>query len=279
MNRILFKIVMGVTILFSSLSAEITQKQLDDYMEVSIGKGMLKYLVDDAFLKVLSLYDVDAATIPSENLKEIRRELYGDKYVNQYTKGLKKLSPLAYNEIMLFYRTAIGKKYKEAFIHNFDLSRIKSREMIIRNLSESSKYPLSDRKVNLIDKISQALSTTKVHTELSIKFEIYKKNILPKKLGMPKKNIVSLSDIKKKERWPQDKMEEHQRITDMFWFKDFTEKELEQVLEYATTEAAKIEYRAVIIGMISYYAVFIDELMKDKAQEIEAMMKKQKMTK
>ena len=254
MKNILYKILLA-TILFSSVSAEISQNQVDEYMKVSMGGALLKYLQNKLFYIALDTYKIDING--SKKISRLIKEnLNSEEYVTLFTKDIKEnLESYEYDEIMTFYKTDIGKKYAHAIEKNFIFHKHKLDIQIHEEFNEFIKQsPFSETKQILIDEIAKELHTFKIGLKLSEEFEYARQKEL---------HLIDKTDnyvIKKRTTKSYNNAKKWDKEVAMIQFKDFTENELNKVLCYASTKVAKKEYLLTAKGDNAYSIKVIHDM-------------------
>ena len=259
----MYKLIIILIILFSThATADITQKELDDYMAVSRGGAYFEYFQEKILYTCLEKYDLDLELTPSSVLKSIRKELNNKKYIAQYTKKFKKLDTDTYYHIMKFYGTMVGKKYAEMTKKVTDVQKYKTRAHALESFRLSQeKSPYSIQKIELIHQVMKKLDTVALFMEYSIEMAIYKHYTLPMKYGTSDTKVKLPNEIREMAHNIQKTYIMHQELTDMILFQDFTEEELEEILKYASSNAGKLEYRLLVTGIFPYYSSIMNDIM------------------
>ncbi len=263
MKNILYKILLA-TILFSSVSAEISQNQVDEYMKVSRSGSFLQYLQDDMFYRIVDIYKVDLNNTSNEVVNRIKMELNSPTYVKKYTDKFKALSASEYATMIAFYHTPTGKKYAKIIEKDFKVDENSSRAALIASFKKFLvKHPFSEEKKVLIEQIMKTLNIVDINIKTSEEFEIYIRHILPIKYKIYCNKIKSVVAIKKNIKESYNYMKSWEEETNMIYFKDFSEEELKEVLEYTETNIAKVEYRLMMEARNSYYEEVMNDIMED----------------
>ncbi|MCF6245633.1 MAG: hypothetical protein L3J43_11445 [Sulfurovum sp.] len=261
MKHILYKILL-VTLLFSSISADISQSQVDEYMKVSRTGAFLQYLQDAMFYQIVRIYKLDLNNTSNEVLDLIKNKLNSQAYVGQYTEKFKLLDSSQYNKMMSFYYTPTGKKYAKVIEKDFKLDKNSSRATLSASFKKFLlKNPFTEEKKMLIRKITQNLNVVAIFIKTMEELNIYKKYTLPLKYNID--SIKSIEVIKKEIKKNYALNREHEEETNMIYFKDFSEEELKEILDYTATDIAKLEYRLMMEARNSYYKEVMSDIMKD----------------
>jgi len=259
MYHLVYKIVL-VTFFLTNVSAEITQAQLDKYMEVSRSGAFLKYLENKMFYIALNIYDVNES---KTQIKLIKNNINNVYYRSLYTEQLKEnLNNNEYIEIMKFYNTDVGKKYAHSTEKNFIFKKKKMDVEIHQDFkSFLEKFPFSENKKILINQIRNALHTLDISIRSSEKQEIYRKHTFPLKNNQSNDAVESIASIKARTVKSYQKMKQWDEEVSMIFFKDFTENELEEVLDYTSTEVAQKEYKLMVEGSNVYKIKILEDML------------------
>ncbi len=261
MKKILYNVVLA-TLIISNCIAELNQNQIDAYMQNSRSGSLLKYLQDDMFYWIVRMYKIDLNSASKEMIHRIKKELNTPKYVKKYTDKFKTIDTSGYETMMLFYNTPTGKKYAKVMEKDFKLDQNSSRAALVANYQKFlAKHPFGEEKKALIRQIMETLNTVDIAIKTTEAFEIFKKNTLPLKFKIL--NFKSKEAIKKEIKESYSHMRALQTQTDMIYFKDFSEEELEEVLEYTKTNIAKAEYRLMAEAGNAYYRGVMNDIMED----------------
>jgi len=239
MNRII-KLFTIIHILSNILYADITKEKIYQYLDVSAG-GVI---FSSYHFGLLNKFNY---TPNKEDNK---------KYLNSYFDGL---DLFYYNDMITFYNTKVGKKYRKV-INNmndeyliYDMAK-NPKEMF--NILHIKKNKCTKNRKKLIDDIENNLNFMKIRLSFYIKTMYQINHFLTKDR---KKSIDALNVIVDKKK--TDFLEYH-KIVSCDAYKDFLIEELEELAKYSSSAAAKHEVILTNEGFSRYIKLFIPDLMK-----------------
>lgn len=262
MKYILYSLLL-VTLLVSDVSAKITEKQLDRYMSVSRGGAQLKYMQNKSFYNIVDIYDLDLNNTTDPRGNGILDKLNDEEYVNLYTKEIKiKLNPKEYKKIMSFYTTKVGKKYANTLIKKFIFKEKKTDIKIHENFRKIIKVsPYSIVKKEFIYAIMNELDVLKIGMKSSEELEKNRQQFLS---NIDSKNMIDTPTkvIKERSKKSYAFMKKWFVEVNMIYFQNFTEDELESVLQYVSS-VGKIEYNLIVAGVNPYYIGVLKDIFNE----------------
>jgi len=268
-NKFLLKVILLLSLVTPKLFADITQAQLDEYMKVSRAGQVLKF-----YQKVLSQNTIDMLIIENTTDRESAKveilELLNDsesmEYFNRY---FKKLDNNTYNKIMDFYNSKVGIKSERITSLYFNSNEIipeldkifkkcknPKKDDCFKYLDISKINSLSESKKVLLEKVFKEFDAVKIKRD-------FRRILYISMNGVFKKNYQYSNEfIEKHSTLGNVKYDEtSQNITFMF-FKDFTEKELEEIISYGLSDASKKEYKLIEDAIVAYTNEYITYTIK-----------------
>ena len=260
MNKIIS--LVGIFSLTASTSlADITQKQLDTYLDVSGGKVMLENMQTQMSDMVDMQVKASGKDINPKVVISITEALSSDKNMEKFTKGFKALDLNLYNNIISFYATNVGKKLSET-AKSSDVATME-REMIAFVQSQKEK-PFTDKKTKLIENITNATNSVEMQIKMIESMMSSVDDALPEEAKIPKeqKNMM-MSQMR-------PMMEQQIKMSMKFTYKDYSEQELEKVLAYMTSKAGKEEVKILMNGLNEYIKSAMSDMMNSLMMELKA---------
>lgn len=260
----LFLIILSLA--YSNLFADISAKQIDEYLKISRGGQVLHF-----YQKILSRGI-------SNSIKVNNRELAMQKifdasrhkgFVQQFIKGFIELDENTYNEIMHFYQTEEGMKSVNATIDFSAFDNNKTELQIIRKKCKNFlredcfKYidlmewdTFSKKKKKLINQVFESFDTIK------IKRDLRRQSLLMMNLVYKKPYQYSHEFIEEYATYNDPNYHQTTSNITYLFFKDFTEDELEKIVDFALSKASQKEYFLIEEGIKLYTYTFIQAMMQ-----------------
>ena len=261
MKNILYKILL-ITLIGTNICAKINEEQVDKYMKFSEAEELLKYLQNDMLYRLINIYNLDLNNTSSEIIHSIKDELNSSIYVKKYTETFKDYEPSEYETMASFYNTKSGKKYAQNIKKYFNLEKNSSKiELYDKFKIFLAKHPFSEEKKIIVQKITQNLNIVTIFINIIEGFNIYREYALPTKYNIHSISYMKLMKKELQKNYNLNKSWEEE--TDMIYFKDFSEQELKEILEYTKTHTANVEYRLILKAINAYYKAVINDIMED----------------
>lgn len=258
------KIVSLIAILSVSSSmafAEITQKQLDKYLDVSGAGVMLENMQSQMSDMVDMQMKATGKDIDPKAAVTITEALSSDKNMAKFTKGFKALDVKLYNDIISFYASEVGKKSSDT-AKSMDVATMQKDMM--QFMKSQKENPFSAKKRDLITKITKATNAVEMQVKMMENMISAMNDSLPKEAQMPKEQRETMMSQMKS-------MTEQQVAMSMdFTYRDYTEKELTEILTHAESKAGKTEAKILLNGLGEYGKSVMTDMMKSLMMELKA---------
>ena len=246
----IINILLFIGVIHTSIFAETTKEDVDKYINVSRGGVIVKNTFLLRYKTYFSkLYNIDIKKANKKLIKEYKSFIFNSKYEDVFYKEFSKMDDNSYYEIMAFYKTKLGKKYTKSFKKLYEMD---IRKELMISIIEKKGQLLLPKKRKLVSKINKALySKLNIDLEKDIFVDGDSKAI--KKYVLPSKDNQHIS-IKKKKFIIAEYFEVFSELA----YKDFSDEELSQILEYAKT------YGKIEMGVLHHaLKVSIDALEQD----------------
>jgi len=240
--------------------AEVTREDVDRYLEVSRGGEIFKDRLTSRYYQYFSsMYGYNIKQADKKTIKEYQDFVFNAKYEEIFYKTFEEMDDNTYYEIMAFYKTDLGKKYTQAFkkLYKMDIQK----EIIISIVREKEKKILPKRR-KLVTAINDILYG-KLYIDLGDDMftidsskEYAGQKILDKNISSDKMKMV---------------LYEFYQVFNELAYKDFSDAELFDILEYAKTYG-KIEISSIYNALQLSREKFLQDLekfIKNKDKKIE----------
>lgn len=257
-------LVTVISVCASMAFAELTQKQLNKYMDVSGSNVMLEnmqsQMSDMIDMQMKSL----GKNIGAKDAIKVTEALTSDKNIGKITAGLKNMDVKIYKDIISFYASKVGKKSSD-IAKSMDITTMeKDMAEFVKSQKEN---PFSAKKTELISKILKVTNSVDLQIKMVegmlLSVDEVMESVLPKSELMPKKEKeIMMSQMK-------SMMKEQIETSINFTYKDFTEKELSELLTYAKSKAGKVEMDIVMNGMVEYAKSAMKDAMNSLMMELK----------
>lgn len=251
MHKII-NILFFISLLNTSIVANITEEKVKEYLHVSRGKILIKLMFTSAYKTYFPIiYGKDIKSSNEDMIKQYTKFIFNPKYEDDLLEILRQLDEKTYSGIMAFYETKVGKKYTQAFerLYTNDLD-----EQLLIFLKQPKKQPFSKNKIKLILEINKALNYITLQVNLKkVSFISYTMK------GIKKDKITSIEKVDSIVKKYKNKLKENLGIIRLMTYKNFNEEELSQVLKYAQTYG-KIEMEFVFRALTLYIQNFYKDL-------------------
>jgi hypothetical protein len=213
----IINILFFIAVLQTSLFANTTKEDVDEYLNICRGQGLIKDAYMFKYKKYFPIiYGIDIKNADQHMIEKYDALMLNPKYRDDFYNILRQLDDNSYFEIMAFYKTKLGKKYAQAFNKLYDDGTAKSLSIY---LQQKSNVPLLEGRRKLVTEINNALNYSNLHKDFkTISFNM-NKNKIPLTLIEDKKYNVIFT--------------EYFEILSEFAYKNFSDEELSQVLIYA----------------------------------------------
>ena len=240
----IINILLFIGLLNTSIFAETTKEDVDKYLEISRGKTIIKYSFLLRYEECFSImYGKDIKKADKRAIKKYKAFIFNSKYEDIFYKAFSQLDDTSYYEIMAFYNTKLGKKYAQAFQEVYEMDISKELTTLIR---EKKDNIVLSKKRKLVTEINKALYS-RYYTNIE-------KNIFLKSHGGIKVENYTGST----KRIPQNILDEYFEVFSEIAYRDFSDEELLQVLQYAKT------YGKIEMGILHHaLKLNIDAFKKD----------------
>lgn len=243
------------------LYAEITDKQVDRYMEISRAKTLLSG-AQYKIVKKYATFFTSSYLVVGRNLSNISKEkakILGRKsvksfvrtqeFVKEFRNTFKKIDSDVYKDIVAFYMTDTGKKLVKAGIPIKNLIITKeSLEYVNRVRNTVVSY----KKQKLLDTIAEEFNIIELKMKL-------KKELL---MAFSKRDGSEYS----REELAQDlvniqkNFKAYNKILMHITYLDFNESELQEVLKYASSKAGKLDMKLMYEALLNYKLIIFKNL-------------------
>lgn len=222
--RKIFLTIKVLTLSITTVYADITPSQVNEYIKVSRAGQMIeldKIKTEKQFYKQLNLKKEDAKA-PIKN--EFKNFINNSERFNICQNTFLRLDNMEYIEIMNFYNTSVGKKYAKLLngIAGMSQKEIKNKYIQLKN-----NRILYDSKEDLIKNIYEAFNLTNVQM-----------NIVKKTLLLTNRTMTKDHRIKAKKN-----IEANHPIVQGVVYAEFSENELQNIITYARSNAGKNEIK------------------------------------
>lgn len=241
MNKVI-KLLIIINLLSNILYAELSKEKIYQYIDLSAGGVMYS----SYYFQLLNKFNYTPSMEDSE------------KYLYLY---FDKLDLLHYEDIITFYSSKVGIKYKKVIADMYDEYNLydmaKNTKEIFKILHPSKKQCTQNRQ-KIIDDIEKNLNFMEIRLSFYIK-TLYLINHFSTKKKKPIMDDLNVIIDKKK----IDFFEYH-KIFSCVAYEDFLTEELEYLAKYSTSETAKYEVTLINEGFSSFIKIFIRDLMKSR---------------
>jgi len=236
-------ILLLITVLNTLLFAKVTNEDVEKYLKISRGGTIVKYTFLFEYREYFSrINSIDIKKANKQTIKKYKSFIFNSKYEDIFFKTFSELDDTSYFEIMAFYKTKLGKKYAQTFreLYKKDIA-----VELIGLILEKNNNIVLPKKRNLVIEINKAL-----YSRYYMNIE---KNIFFKTSGG-----VMLEYVNSHKIVPQTVNDEYFEVFNELAYKDFSNEELSQILEYAKT------YGKIEMGVLHHaLKVSIDALEQD----------------
>lgn len=260
MNKIIS--LVGIFSLTASMSlADISQKQLDIYLDVSGAGVMLENMQTQMSDMVDMQVKASGEDIDPKVAISITEALSSDKNMAKFTKGFKALDLDLYNNIVSFYASKVGKKSSETAK---SMDTVTMEQDMIAFAQLQKEKPFTAKKTKLIDNITNASNAVDMQIKMIESMISSVDDALPEEAKMPKeqKNMM-MSQMR-------PMMEQQIMMSMNFTYKDYSEQELEKVLAHMTSKAGKEEVNILMNGLNEYIKSAMSDMMNSLMMELKA---------
>jgi hypothetical protein len=243
-----------ISIIFTiNIYADVKIESIKEYIDISKGGEMLRDNQYDALLKLCILSDMNISTISPKVLGVMKKATEHPKYMNKFMLEFENISEDTFNKIIKFWKTRLGKKYFESYkkILGYN-SKIKIKNLYT-NLSSTNKY--SKQKSQLIKDIYEVLNLFERKFESSYKIHHSFNSFTPKSTQYSQEEMTKFANAYKIKLMDYD-----QKFYWLIYF-DFTEKELETILEYSLSNAGQTEIKSMYDGLLAYRISIMKDIM------------------
>ncbi|CAA6798536.1 MAG: Unknown protein [uncultured Sulfurovum sp.] len=234
LKKIVIILIITNTVSFANLSKE----QLLEYYNIAWGIKIFKQIEEERYNNLFIELNIDRNITNLKKIEKMKEFAYCKDASNAFLKEIRKITNEEYSDIISFYQSDIGKKVVQAYL-KYTNSKIGT---IYQKEKEFSK-----KKYLLIESISKELNIV----ELKVQYEV--RRIMVQKFYETQQDYSDkyLQEYASKLRI---QIKEHERQQKIIIFQNFTIPELEIVLEYAKTKAAKREMKTFFHGMGKAYS-------------------------
>ena len=259
MKFFLLKVILLLSLVTPKLFADITQAQLDEYMKVSRGGQVLDYYKRKIFKESSHIGEVKDRT---QVINRLEVMLKNEEILEKFNKNFINLNKTTYYEMMKFYNTKVGRKSVN-ITANFSMLNKKEMETVfkkckINHTKDCLKHidltlfnTLPKSKKELLKNIAQEFDVIKIKRNFS------KQSLLSMNLVYKKEYQYSNEFIKRYSTFNDPDYNETTSKISYLFFKDFSEDELEKIVDYALSDAGQQEYKLIEAGITAYTNEFI----------------------
>ena len=251
MSKLLL-IFLFVTLNINPVFANITEKQLQDYMDYSLGGIILKSHHQELYKKFISPDD------NSKNTLKFKKIINNTKHFDAFKNVFKSMNVLSYNKIMEFYITDIGRRYIEG------RNKIETYGSRAKIRNEFKKLHIPEEKKVLIESIIKEFNLIELKMKYAIKYFYIYNNGLPKNMQKSKEELRKDIEIYRLH------MEKYQNTISGLMYSDFTEEELRSVLAYAKTKEGKIEIKLIYKAATKYMESIMTKILKELTEMLQS---------
>ena len=225
--------------------ADITKEEADKFLEGSRAEQLIEPRMPSQNSNLLTkICSIKLDRLSKTLIKQYKNFLSSPKYIDDFLKVIMTIDRKDYTEIKAFYDTALGKKYGASFgVLKSDDALKKILLFYIKKIkSPPSKQQalLNKRKRELIREINRVTNIDKYRLDLIGHF-----------IEGAKEQKIALFYNELKTLLKVSKGSESLVILDEYIYRDFTEVELLEILEYAK-EYGKIEMELVLTAISQY---------------------------
>jgi len=262
-SKFLLKVILLLSLVTPKLFADITQAQLAEYIKVSRGGQVLAYYKRNIVKEFSHLVEVKHR---SQVINRLEVMLKNEEILENFNRNFIDLNKTSYHEMLKFYDTKEGRKSVH-ITANFSMLNKKEMEVIFQkckinrtkeclkniDLTLFNAFPKS--KKILLKKIAQEFDVIK------IKRNFTKQSLLSMNLVYKKKYQYSREFIETYSTFNDPDYNETTSKISYLFFKDFSEDELEKIVDYALSDAGQQEYKLIEEGITAYTNEFIKRIL------------------
>jgi hypothetical protein len=223
--------------------ADITTSQVKDYMSASGTDSMLEMLQTQIGTGLQQKASMSGSKIPDEILTDMTNIMSSKKNIALFTSDLINLEEDDYKEIMSFYKSAIGKKVADQTKH-IDMAKMQ------KELPEFMKKKISPQREELIEKLMEASLSEEMQEEMMETTMEITIDAMP--VEMQDKFRIEM-DKQLSEMQPM--LKEQLKQTSAYTYKDYSDKEIKELIEHYKLPSAKAELQSIINGSSKYMKV------------------------
>ena len=250
-------VVLMVTVSF----ADISEKQVDAYLEVSGAKIMFDNLQQQIGDMVDQQAQQSGEKVDPMALVAVKDVMTRDENFAKFTAHIKTLDENDYKNIMAYYATELGKKSAK-IAENSDIETMeKELPAFMTKLQEN---PPSEKRMNLIKDIVDAMDMDELQKNMLREMFVSVNKFVPAKQQMPS------DDIDKMVESFTPLLEQQVQISTLFSYKDFSDKELEEVLNYTKTKSGKAEADVIFAGLVDYMKAVMSQMFQELLDQEKA---------
>ena len=257
MKRKLFSLI-AIATLTTTAWADISTKQLEAYMKKSGADVVLKKAQEQVVTGMQMKAKMRGSEIPKELLTKVKNVVSKKENLAKFTQGIKSLDEKDYNKIMKFYNTKLGQKNAE-LVRNMDIQSMRTE------IAEFSKKALPKERELLISKLIELTMSEKKSEKMARVVMQSTLEALPKEIQerMKEKMDAQLAQMK-------PMMKQQVKASTIYTYKDYSNKEIQSLIDYYKTAFGQAETTAMIKGSTEY----IKSIMSEMIQEMMKMKQK-----
>jgi len=251
----------SLLLIMTTAFADINEKQINAYLEASGAKVMFDNLQQQIGDMVEQQSQQTDEKIDPMSLVTIRDVMTRDENFAKFTSHIKRLDASDYKNIMAYYATELGKKSAKV-AENSDMEAMeKELPAFMAKLKEN---PPSEKRMNLIKVIVEVMNMDELQTKMLKEMFASMNEAMPSKMKMPEEEIEKL--VKSLEPMLDQQIE----VSTLFSYRDFSDKELEEIGNYAKTKSGKAEMNILFSGLIDYMSAVMGQMFQELLNQEKA---------
>ena len=211
------------SLITTSLFAKADIKLVEEYLKVSGAKEIIFALpqqIERGYLKNIKDERLKTINIKSSFDAKSAINYVKLKLTNEFSNGL-------LNDVIAYYKSPLGKKYKNSAMSSMCQKDIKNR---VQYLREIEKNPPTYNRINVMNAFVDRLELTPVAVHL-----------IGELLGSTNAKLVTSDDRVKILEEISNQIRETMLVNSLYAYNNFSDKELKSVMEYYYTNAGRFE--------------------------------------
>jgi len=230
--------------------ADITASQAKDYMSASGADSMLEMLQTQIGAGIKQKASMSPTAMPEDLLEGMTDIMSNKKNIALFSSDIINLDEDDYKEIMSFYKSAIGKKVADQ-TRNIDMAKIQ------KELPEFMKKKIAPERQALIEKLmevsmSEEMQIEMMETTMEITVDAMPVEMQDKFRVEMDKQLTAMLPM----------MKEQLKITSVYTYKDYSDKEVKELIKHYELPSAKAEVQSIMNGSSKYMKEVMTQVMK-----------------